>query len=190
VELTTHPHLVSGLEEDRATPLLPLWAFMACCRETFTFNTTFREHKTTYIINYDNNTTYIINYDNNTTYIINYDNNTTYMINYDNNTTYIINYDNTTYIINYDNNTTFLISLAYCMSRGVNKFISLCHVSTDQRTHRRRTPSFTRRMAYSVNRFTQCPVRGYHQARRLGTNARYIHYTGARFTFGNGYRLS
>jgi hypothetical protein len=32
------PHLVLGLKKSRAVLLLPLWEFMACSRENFTFN--------------------------------------------------------------------------------------------------------------------------------------------------------
>jgi hypothetical protein len=37
VVLTTHPQLAPGSRMSRAIPLLPLWAFMACYREIFTF---------------------------------------------------------------------------------------------------------------------------------------------------------
>jgi hypothetical protein len=31
-----HPHLAPGLKKSRATPLLPLWAFVSCPRVNFT----------------------------------------------------------------------------------------------------------------------------------------------------------
>jgi hypothetical protein len=37
VELTTHPHLVPRLKKEYSYTCTPLWAFMACSRENFTF---------------------------------------------------------------------------------------------------------------------------------------------------------
>jgi len=35
VTLTTHPHLAPKLKKNRATPLLPIWAFVGCYRVCF-----------------------------------------------------------------------------------------------------------------------------------------------------------
>jgi hypothetical protein len=43
VALITHPHLAPRLRKCRAIPLLPLWAFVACYRVTFTFTLTFTD---------------------------------------------------------------------------------------------------------------------------------------------------
>jgi hypothetical protein len=37
VALTTHPHLVPGLKKEYSYTSTTLWAFVACCRESFIF---------------------------------------------------------------------------------------------------------------------------------------------------------